>query len=42
LAKKALKKVGHLALLMLFTDGNRIDLTLLPKNEIKQIIKPIA
>ena len=33
--KKGPEKGGKFALLMLFTDGNRIDLTLLPKNEIK-------
>jgi aminoglycoside 6-adenylyltransferase len=33
--KKGPEKGGTFALLMLFTDGNRIDLTLLPKNEIK-------
>jgi aminoglycoside 6-adenylyltransferase len=33
--KQAPEKGGTFALLILFTDGNRIDLTLLPKNEIK-------
>ena len=33
--KKGSEKGGTFALLMLFTDGNRIDLTLLPKNEVK-------
>jgi len=33
--KKGPEKGEKFALLMLFTDGNRIDLTLLPKNEIR-------
>ncbi len=33
--KKSPEKAGTFAFLMLFTDGNRIDLTLLPENEIR-------
>ena len=33
--KKGPEKGGTFAILMLFTDGNRIDLTLLPKSEIR-------
>jgi aminoglycoside 6-adenylyltransferase len=38
--KKEAEKGGTFALLMLFTDGIRIDLTLLPKNKIKPNYKP--
>jgi aminoglycoside 6-adenylyltransferase len=38
--KKDAEKSGQFALLMLLTDGNRIDLTLLAKNEIKANYKP--
>jgi aminoglycoside 6-adenylyltransferase len=38
--KKEVENSGRFALLMLFTDGNRIDLTLRSKNEIKANYKP--
>jgi aminoglycoside 6-adenylyltransferase len=38
--KKDSEKSSRFALLMLFTDGNRIDLTLLPTTEIKDNYKP--
>ena len=38
--KKDPEKSSRFALLMLFTDGNRIDLTLLPKTEIKANYRP--
>jgi aminoglycoside 6-adenylyltransferase len=38
--KKEAENSGRFALLMLFTDGNRIDLTLRSKNEIKANYKP--